>query len=110
MKILSILLIAGLVATIVSCNTQKETTASNYPVTKKVDTVDTYHGVQVSDPYRWLENDTTKETAGWVKSQNDVTFAYLKNISYKDRIQKRLEKLLDYERLGAPFREGEYYY
>lgn len=79
-------------------------------MTKKVDTVDTYHGVAVSDPYRWLENDTAQETAQWVKAQNDVTFAYLKNIRYRDRVLKRLEAIYDYERLSAPFKEGDHYY
>jgi prolyl oligopeptidase len=94
-----------------SCNSQKETaSASVYPTTKKVDTVDTYHGVQVADPYRWLETDTSKETSDWVKSQNDVTFAYLKNIKYRDKVLKRLEEVFNYERLTAPSKEGEYYY
>lgn len=93
-----------------ACNNQKETTVSVYPKTKKVDTVDTYHGVQVSDPYRWLESDTAQETAAWVKSQNDVTFGYLNQISYRDKVLKRLEALFNYERLSAPFKEGEYFY
>ena len=81
-----------------------------YPTTKKVDTVDTYFGEKVSDPYRWLENDTTKETADWIKSENEVTLAYLNKIPYRDQIKKRLEKIYNYERLSAPFKEGEYYY
>ena len=96
---------------IIACSPKQETAkAGNYPETKKVDTVDTYFGTQVPDPYRWLENDTTKETGDWVKSQNDVTFAYLKNISYRDVVKKRIESLNDYEKLSAPFREGDYYY
>jgi prolyl oligopeptidase len=103
-------LTACILIVLVSCNSQKESTVSVYPQTKKVDTVDTYHGIQVNDPYRWLENDTTKETSAWVKSQNDVTFSYLNNIKYRDRIQKRLEQVFDYERLSAPFEEGGYFY
>jgi prolyl oligopeptidase len=111
MKNISILLFACALAMLVSCNSQKETaSASVYPTTKKVDTVDTYHGVQVSDPYRWLETDTSKETSEWVKAQNDVTFAYLKNIKYRDKVLKRLEEVFNYERLTAPSKEGEYYY
>jgi prolyl oligopeptidase len=111
MNLLSLATLAVLAAVFVACNPRKESTiSSNYPVTKKVDSVDTYHGVEITDPYRWLENDTTTETSEWVSAQNDVTFAYLKNITYKERIQKRLEELFNYERLSAPFNEGEYYY
>ncbi len=106
----STLIIIPALAALVSCNTQKETTVSPYPTSLKVDTTDTYFGVQVADPYRWLENDTTKETAAWVKSQNDVTFSYLDNIKYRDKVKQRLEKLYNYERLSAPFKEGDYYY
>jgi prolyl oligopeptidase len=110
MKSMTLYLLVFILAVLASCSSKKESTASVYPQTKKVDSVDTYHGVQVNDPYRWLENDTTKETSGWVKSQNDVTFSYLNNIKYKDRIQKRLEQVFDYERLSAPFEEGDYFY
>jgi prolyl oligopeptidase len=104
------LIIVPVLAALVSCTTQKEQPVSVYPVTQKVDTVDNYFGVQVSDPYRWLENDTTKETSQWVQAQNDVTFAYLNNISYRDKVKERLEKLFNYERLSAPFKEGDFYY
>ena len=89
---------------------EKPATVSSYPVTKKVDTVDSYFGAEVPDPYRWLENDTSIATAEWVKAQNDVTFSYLNNITYREAVKKRLLELNDYEKLGAPFRRGEYYY
>ena len=54
-----------------------------YPSTRKVDHVDTYHGVTVADPYRWLEDDNSAETAAWVEAQNKVTFAYLDRIPYR---------------------------
>lgn len=81
-----------------------------YPVTKKIDHVDTYFGVEVADPYRWLEDDMSEETAVWVKEENEVTFAYLNNIPFRDKIKGRLEKLMDYERVYAPTRHGEWYY
>ncbi|MCI0750420.1 MAG: S9 family peptidase, partial [Flammeovirgaceae bacterium] len=93
-----------------SCATKEQKVDFKYPVTKKVDTVDTYFGVAVADPYRWLENDTTQETADWVKAQNDVTFAYLDNIPYRGKLKQRLEALNNYEKLSAPFKEGDYYY
>ena len=94
-----------------ACSTKKEeTTSMKYPETKKVDTVDTYFGEQVADPYRWLENDTAKETSEWVKAQNDITFGFLEKIPYRETVKKRLEQVYNYERLGAPFKEGEWYY
>jgi len=81
-----------------------------YPVTKTVDHVDTYHGVRVPDPYRWLEDDTSAETAAWVEAQNKVTFAYLDKIPYRAALTKRLKSLFDYAKYGSPSRKGEYYF
>jgi prolyl oligopeptidase len=95
----------------VACTKQEEQAkVSQYPSTAKVDTVDTYFETPVPDPYRWLENDTTKQTGEWVKAQNDVTSSYLKNIPYREVVKKRIEALNNYEKLGSPFREGDYYY
>jgi prolyl oligopeptidase len=96
---------------ITSCTMPKENAVTmKYPVTFKTDTVDTYFDIKVPDPYRWLENDTSKATGDWVKSQNEVTFGYLKAIPFRDQIKKRLEEVYNYERLSAPFKEGDYYY
>lgn len=81
-----------------------------YPNTKKVDTVNTYFGTQVPDPYRWLENDQAADTKEWVKEENKVTFNYLEQIPYRDAIKKRLETLWNYEKYSAPFKEGKYTY
>jgi prolyl oligopeptidase len=81
-----------------------------YPNTKKVDTVNTYFGTQVPDPYRWLENDQAADTKEWVKEGNKVTFNYLEQIPYRDAIKKRLETLWNYEKYSAPFKEGKYTY
>ncbi len=81
-----------------------------YPVTKKVDTVDNYHGKKIADPYRWLEDDHSEETKEWVEAQNKVTQGYLSAIPYREKIKKRLEELWNYPRYGTPFREGEHYY
>jgi len=82
----------------------------DYPPTRKVDHVDTYHGVQVPDPYRWLEDDNAPETAEWVKAQNAVTFTYLEQIPYRAALKDRLEKLNTYPKYGSPFRRGEHYF
>ena len=84
--------------------------AVNYPETKKGTVVDEYFGEKVADPYRWLEDDMSDETAQWVKAENDVTFSYLKNIPYRDELKTTLEKLMNYEKVTAPFEEGEYTY
>lgn len=81
-----------------------------YPVTAKGDVVDTYFDDKVADPYRWLEDDRSEQTGNWVKEQNKVTFAYLDQISYRDQIKQRLEALWNYEKVGAPFIEGDYTY
>ncbi|MEO8474774.1 MAG: prolyl oligopeptidase family serine peptidase [Chryseolinea sp.] len=84
--------------------------SGGYPKSKKVDSVDTYFGTPVADPYRWLENDTTEETSDWVKAENKVTFAYLDKIQYRDTVKKRLESIYNYERLGTPAKHGDYFY
>lgn len=82
----------------------------NYPISKKDNTVDIYFGTKVEDPYRWLENDLAEDTKAWVTEQNKVTQNYLAQIPYRDAIKQRLEKLWNYEKYGAPFKEGEYIY
>ncbi|MGB3590231.1 MAG: prolyl oligopeptidase family serine peptidase [Nonlabens sp.] len=81
-----------------------------YPTTKKVDTVDIYHGKEVADPYRWLEDDRSEETGEWVAAQNRVTQDYLSQIGYRDEIKKRLTEIWNYEKIGSPFIEGDYTY
>jgi len=81
-----------------------------YPVTKKVDSVDIYFGNKISDPYRWLENDNSAETAEWVKAENAVTKEYLSKIPFRDKIRKELTKMWNYERYSVPFKEGPYYF
>ncbi|HEX8327614.1 MAG TPA: prolyl oligopeptidase family serine peptidase [Hymenobacter sp.] len=81
-----------------------------YPQTKKVDTVTTYFGTKVADPFRWLENDQAPDTKNWVQEENKVTQGYLAQIPYREAIRKRLETLWNYEKYGAPFKEGKYTY
>ncbi|TSA53782.1 MAG: S9 family peptidase, partial [Planctomycetaceae bacterium] len=81
-----------------------------YPVTAKGNVVDTIFGTPVPDPYRWLEDDMSDETAAWVKEQNLVTFAYLEKIPYRDKIKERLTNIYNYEKYGMPHREGEFIY
>jgi len=78
----------------------------NYPQTRKEDVVDVLHGVKIADPYRWLEDDNSEETKAWVKAQNEVTFGHLKKLPRREAIQKRLQELWNYERVGMPFERG----
>ena len=81
-----------------------------YPTTKTVDHVDTYHGTAIADPYRWLEDDTSADTAAWVEAQNKVTFAYLDKIPYRAQLTKRLNALYNYAKYSSPSRRGENYF
>ena len=81
-----------------------------YPTTQKQEVTDNYHGVMVPDPYRWLEDDNSKETKQWVSEQNKVTFEYLEKIPFRKDVRKRLESLWNYPKYTAPTKEGEYYY
>ena len=93
-----------------ACAQTMITTKLTYPPTKKVDTVNTYFGTVVPDPYRWLEDDRAADTKAWVQEENKVTQAYLSQITYRDAIHKRLEQLWNYEKYSAPFKEGQYTY
>lgn len=84
----------------------------NYPITKKVDSVDTYFNTEVKDPYKWLEDDQSEETSEWVKTQNELTFGYLEKIPFRNHLRNRIETLWNYEKVSSPFKEGGliYYY
>ncbi|WP_264552621.1 prolyl oligopeptidase family serine peptidase [Flavobacterium sp. N2038] len=81
-----------------------------YPETKKGETVDVYFDTKVSDPYRWLEDDKSDETGAWVKAENKVTYGYLDQIPFREELKKRMEKLWNYEKIGAPHTEGKFTY
>ena len=109
MRKLIICTLAGLA--LLACETKKEAPmALEYPETAKVDSVDTYFGTDVPDPYRWLEDDRSPETEDWVRRQNALTFSYLEEIPYREELKKRLEQLWNYEKLGTPFKEGGFTY
>lgn len=81
-----------------------------YPDTHQVEQSDRYHGIEVKDPYRWLENPDSEETKAWVTAQNKVTSAYLATIPEQDKIKTRLTQLWDYEKYSSPFKRGERYF
>lgn len=105
-------LMMGVLLMAISCQTSKEDKMSiEYPETyKDTSVVDDYFGTLVADPYRWLEDDLSEETAEWVQQQNEVTFEYLEKIPYREQIRQRLEELWNYEKVSSPFKEGNYIY
>jgi prolyl oligopeptidase len=109
MKKISLLFLLGLA--LFSCQSKNDSSMPlKYPETSRVDTVDTYFGTPVADPYRWLEDDRSPQTEDWVSRQNELTFSYLEGIPFREALKSRLEKLWNYEKLGTPFREGDYTY
>ena len=81
-----------------------------YPTARKTEQTDDYHGKKVADPYRWLEDDRSAETAEWVKAENKVTFDYLAQIPYRKQLQSRLEQVYNYPKYSAPSRKGDWFY
>ena len=90
----------------------KTTMQSNliYPNTKEIPVASNYFGSTIADPYRWLEDDQSAETAQWVDAENEVTSKYLNQIPFRAAYKDRLEKLWNYEKFSAPFKEGDYTY
>lgn len=93
-----------------SMTTQAQQFQGAYPNTKKVDQLDVFFGEKVVDPYRWLEDDKSNETKDWVEQENNVTNEYLTQIPFKGAIKNRLTELWNYEKVSAPFTEGNYTY
>ena len=97
-------------STLATFGQDQKATTMKYPQTTKGTTVDVYFDSKVADPYRWLEDDKSAETGAWVKAQNKVTYDYLSKIPFRDALKSRMEKLWNYEKIGAPFKEGEFTY
>ena len=99
--------ILGLACMAISCQDSGQLI---YPDSPKKAVVDTYFDTEVVDNYRWLEDDLSEETANWVGAQNDLTFKELDKIPFRNELKRRLEELWNYEKIGSPFKEGEYTY
>jgi prolyl oligopeptidase len=81
-----------------------------YPQTQKDATTDNYFGTVVADPYRWLEDDNSKQTGDWVAAQNKVTDEYLAKITFRDKIRERLTNLWNYSRMSNLRKKGDIYF
>ncbi len=110
MKIKFTLSIAALIFLAKCADKESDQMKLTYPETKKMDISDNYFGTDVSDPYRWLENDTSSETEAWVKAQNKVTDQYLNSIPYKEKIKNRYTELYNYEKVSSPRKIGNYFF
>ncbi len=82
----------------------------SYPVSRTTNVVDNYHGTEVTDSYRWLEDDSSAETKAWVEAQNQVTFGYLETLPLRTPLKSRLTALYNFERFGVPSRQGGRYF
>lgn len=100
------ILFLALVLVTAACNRR----SFDYPVSEKSDTVDVYYGMEVPDPYRWLEDPSLPETGEWIEAQNKVTFDYLNRIPFRDSLKERLTEVWNYERYGTPVKKGGKYY
>ncbi len=109
-KKLSPMILLSVFAACNSTEKKEDTVKMTYPITKKVDSVDTYFGTKIADPYRWLEDDKSAETGEWVKAENKVTFDYLSKIPFREKIKERLTKIWNFEKVSAPFKKGKYYF
>ncbi|MBS1782468.1 MAG: S9 family peptidase [Bacteroidetes bacterium] len=107
----SILLTTALLSLMTSVEMKAQSGFSGkYPATKKTNQSDVFFGTKVADPYRWLEDDRSKETAEWVSAENNVTNEYLDRIPFRNAIRDRLTALWNYEKYSAPFKEGVFTY
>ena len=106
------IILASMAITLAACGTSQEKIETKpYPVSKLDSTVvDNYHGTEVADPYRWLEDDNANDTKEWVKAQNDVTYDYLNQIPFREQMKTRLTELFDYPKVGTPNKVGDYYF
>ncbi len=115
-------ILSSLIVIIIGC-TNQNTELSNdqqivkmppipvsYPKTKKVNHYDDYHGIDVLDAFRWLEDVESDETSAWVEAQNRVTFGYLDQIPFREKIRRRMEDLWNYPKYSSPFKRGDNYY
>ena len=109
MKTNSIIMLTGALF-FASCTTQKMNNSLNYPETKKVVHSDEYFGTKVEDPYRWLEDDMAADTKDWVQREVAFTNNYLANIPFREELRSQLKDIWNYEKIGAPFKEGDYTY
>ena len=105
-----IMLFTSLIFASCTKETKQKSIKLNYPKTIKKAVIDTLFGTEIIDNYRWLEDDRSEEAESWVKAENEVSFNYLSEIPFREQLKRRLTELWNYEKLSAPFIEGDYTY
>lgn len=108
--LLFICLTIGLAILLAACTRVAKIEPLPYPETPRGEVVDNYFGTEVADPYRWLEDDASAETAAWVEAENAVTTNYLEQIPFRNAIRERLTALWDFPKESAPVPHGDYNY
>ena len=96
-----------LITILLSCN---KTHKIKYPITEEIIVTDTYFDTEIQDPYRWMEDDKNTKIKSWIEQQNQLTFSYLNKITYRESLKNKLKELSNYEKIGTPFKEGNYTY
>ena len=89
---------------------QLSSQAFSYPQTRKDSVVENFHGTQVPDPFRWLENGDSDETKQWVAAQNTITQKYISDVAQKENFRKRMTELWDFQKYQVPIKKGKYYF
>lgn len=97
-------------AALTACKSSMKIKHLPYPEAERTEVVDNYFGTEVADPYRWLEDDRSEQTAAWVAAENAVTQNYLDQIPFREAMRARLTELWAYPWEGAPAKFGDYYY
>lgn len=92
------------------CTRGESSSFLDYPKTATVDQVDLYHGVEIRDPYRWLEDPESPQTRSWIESQNRLTEHYLESIPLRRQIEERLKELWNFEKYDVPVQRGGRYF
>lgn len=107
-------LVTGIILTALlhgcTASPQPSTGKYDYPNARTSDQVEVYHGVEVADPYRWLEDPDSAESRAWIDAENKLTLSYLNDIPERDRIKERMTELWNYERFGLPYKKGGRYF
>lgn len=81
-----------------------------YPAAKRLPQTDNYHGTNVNDPYRWMEEENNPDVKKWVTAENELTNKYIANTGFKPALENQLKQYFNYPKMSSPEKHGDYYY